>query len=518
MQRGILFETLSDPRPGHYVLQNSISVTESLEFESWCDAWQAVADRHEALRTGFAWDMLPEPQQLIWERIKHPVQRIDWRDRLPEEVEAELDALRITELRRPFDLARPPLSRVTLVELPDNRFECLWTCHHAILDGRSVSLILEQVFRDYDARIGIGEPVSCADVPSPTDAYRERARFDGGEAGRQFWRTVLDGLVAATPLPDLGEVDPAPDTQSLAPGMCEAILSRESTDHLRDTARKLEVTLHTLLQGAWSILLSRYTGVTDVVFADTRAGRHDLSGDPCEAAGVFIATVPVRAKVPSDKPVAELLTELRQLWVAMRPHELTPLPIILQQAAGLPESARLLDTLVMYDHRRYDAALHSLEPRWNTRQIESRDYAVAPLAIAGFGEPELVLHLSFDRSRYSASVAEQILAHLQTLLVAISARTDIRIGDLAMINTSERHLLSDGPKRQSSHFHSIRYMAPSKRRPISSPTLRPSLPVTSPGATQNSRSEPTSLHTDLVLSVYSPRIGSASACHGLRTC
>jgi len=148
-----------------------------------------VADRHEALRTGFAWEPQPEPQQLIWERIEHPAQRIDWRDHTAEELAAKLDALRIAELRRPFDLACPPLSRVTLVELADDRFECIWTYHHAILDGRSVSLILEQVFRDYDASIGAGEPVSYADVPSPTDAYRTRASHDCGNSGSRSDRT-----------------------------------------------------------------------------------------------------------------------------------------------------------------------------------------------------------------------------------------------------------------------------------------------------------------------------------------
>jgi hypothetical protein len=187
---------------------------------------------------------------------------------LPEpERSAEAERLRAAARDTPFDIAHPPLLRLTLLRLAPDHHRLLVGNHHILLDGWSTGLLVRELFALY-AAAGGGTPAPLATAPYRTFlrwlAGRDRAAADAA------WRAALDGLEAPTLLaPDAGSVVPAPPRETVVD------LGAELTVRLEAAGRAAGITPSTLVQGAWALLLRQITGREDVVLGATLNGRPD---------------------------------------------------------------------------------------------------------------------------------------------------------------------------------------------------------------------------------------------------
>ena len=352
-QEGMLFHGLLGEATGVDLEQIVCSIRGDFDEQAFLAAFQKVLARHAILRTRFSYEGTGRPVQEVLESVQIPVERLDLRSVEPSERSRHLlETLRL-DRARDVDLQLAPAMRLLVVAWNPDEHSVVWTFHHALLDGRSFPLVLREVFAFY----GAATEGRTLDLPLPRP-YREYIGFlrglDLGSA-ETYWRDYLKGFTAPTPLViDRALVDEGRTTA--IQGVSEQRLSMETTTALRTFAASQGVTLNTLLQTAWAILLHRYSREADVVFGATRACRRSAFADADQMVGLFINTLPLRVRISPEKRLGDLLKEVRALQVGSRQHEHTPLARV-QSWSEVPRGRALFDTIVVYENCTLDTML-----------------------------------------------------------------------------------------------------------------------------------------------------------------
>ena len=226
-------------------------------------AWQVLVDRHSILRTAFLWEDLEQPVQAVQRRVDLPIARHDWRGLSPAERDQQLMSFIAADRERGFVLSQAPLMRLALIRYADDEYKCVLSRHHMVLDRWSRALLLKDFFAIYDALSAGREPT--LDVPRPySDYIAWLSRQDAG-AAEQFWRTSLAGFTEPTPFAVDRKTD-RPDERGRQYADQRIQLSEAATEKVQAFARQHRLTLNTVAQGAWGLLLARYSGTDDVVF------------------------------------------------------------------------------------------------------------------------------------------------------------------------------------------------------------------------------------------------------------
>jgi amino acid adenylation domain-containing protein len=434
MQQGMLFHSVSRPRPGADLQQLTCVSPEALDVPAFLAAWERVVARHAILRTSFRWRDLPAPRQDVHRRASLPVTRIDLRGRAPAEQRARQRAFLAADRARGFVLTEAPCARLALLRVDDSRTDFIWSFHHLLLDGRSFLTVLREVFAHYEAlragrELQLPEPRRFGDYI----AWLE-ARAPDASAG--FWRALLAGREGPTPLP-MPRVEPRVlDVGETSGRLCARLGGAESAA-LRAQAEAHGLTVNTLVQGAWAVLLARHAGVPEVIFGATRAGRHGTIEGADTIVGMTINTVPVRARVPPDAPLLPALRALREQWVAMRPHEHAPLARI-REWAGARGDAPLFETLLVAESYDWLEVLKAEDGPMRRRAFEMIEWTHFPLTLAADLGPAIVLGLEFDRGRIADDDAERLLGRLERVLAGMSGGLALPVGALPLASAAER--------------------------------------------------------------------------------
>jgi len=422
MQQGMLFHTLYEQAAGDYI--NQVRVTaEGLDVARFQQAWQATVQAHEVLRTGFFWEgQLEWPCQVVYRDAPVRIEVLDWRA-MPER-ELELHNLQRAQRRQGFDLAKAPLLRLLLVRTDEQRHELIYTYHHILMDGWSNSRLFGEVLQRY---AGVA-------VPEAGGRYRDYIGWlqqrDAG-ATEAFWRAQLSALQTPT---RLGSRQPdAIDGY----GDYRYSLAQSLTARLEAFARCNKVTLNTLVQAAWLILLQRHSGQAVVSFGATVAGRPaELSGVE-QQLGLFINTLPVICAVDGQHTVADWLQAVQAQNLALREHEHTGLYDI-QRWAG-QGGAALFDNILVFENYPVSKALEQSGGSGIRFGVpKAHEQTSYPLTVlVDLGET-LSLHFSFAHGYFKASTVHGYGRHLVNLLQAMVDDGQQRLGDLPMLDITER--------------------------------------------------------------------------------
>ncbi|TNF22209.1 MAG: amino acid adenylation domain-containing protein [Rhodobacteraceae bacterium] len=401
MQQGMLFHTLSAPGSDVYVQQFSCALHGPLKADLFREAWALAQARHAPLRTAFAWTGLPEPLQVVAPHAALPFRRAT----------GDVDTLRAEERARGFDLARAPLMRLVLVEGADPaHHHLIWTWHHAILDAWSGPLLLEEVLASYDALTRGIRPALPPVRPFKAFIAWQKAQDTGPAA--EFWRAHLEGFAAATPL-DLGPAQAAARDYGLA----FQPLSDDTLARLRAAARAAGVTLNTFVQGGWALLLSRLSGSDDVLFGTAVAGRPPEIAGIERMVGLFINTLPLRARI-GETTLHPWLRGLQADAIAARQAEHMPLAEI-QALSDMPAGAPLFDSLLVFE----DFAFQNNALCGGGVTLGASDFverANVPLTLLFAVRDVSVIGIGHDTARFDRVMALRILAHLEQTLLSMA--------------------------------------------------------------------------------------------------
>jgi amino acid adenylation domain-containing protein/non-ribosomal peptide synthase protein (TIGR01720 family) len=438
MQEGMLFHALYAPRAGVDLEQMLCVLREPLDVPRFRAAWEHVVAARPTLRTAFRHQDLDEPQQDVWRAVALSWAEHDLRALGEAEQEARLQAFLADDRRQGFDLTAPPLFRLTLFRAADAVYRFVWTFHHILLDGRSFPLVIQDVFAAYEA-LGEGRAPALPER-RPYRDFIAWLRGRDPRASDDFWRDFLAGFRVPTPL--LGGKGDVRSVEDIVYGEGALRLSRADSDALLAFGKAHRLTLNTLLQGAWALLLSRYAGEDDVVFGATRAGRRTaLDGQGTEGMlGVFINTPPLRVPVPAQAELLPWLADLQARGRAQREHEHTPLVAIHAQSE-VPRSAPLYDTLFIFEEKILGTVLRRQGGAWESRDFKILRKTNFPLFLVAYGEDELLLEIEFDRRRFDDATVARMLGHLATLLRGFVADPARRLAELPMLTAAEREQL-----------------------------------------------------------------------------
>ena len=438
MQQGMLFHALYVAQPGVDVEQMLCVFRERLDLPTFERAWRRVVAERAVLRTAFRWQGLDEPVQEVHADVDVTFGHHDLTGLSPELVNARVEQYLHDDRRLGFDMSRPPLMRFASFLVAEGETRFVWTFHHILLDGRSFSLVIRDVFACYEAFLAGAEPRLEARRPYK-DFIQWLAARDTAAAA-PFWRDLLQGFRVPTPL--LGARTSARQVEDIDYGEQTLFLSKEATAALAAVAAERKLTLNTFLQGAWGLLLSRYSGEHDVVFAATRACRKTALGGvgSDEMIGVFINTLPVRARVDPDADLTTWLRGVQDQTRSLRDHEHTPL-VNVREWSELPSTAPMFETLLVYEERILDANMKRLGPAWERRDFKIVRQTNFPIVLLVYGGERLTLELEYDKRRLDDATVGRMLGHLRALLEAMATSPLTRVGDLPILTVEERRWL-----------------------------------------------------------------------------
>jgi len=286
LQEGLLFHSLANPEAGLYTGQFTCQLSR-LNVAAFEQVWQRAIERHAVLRTAFIWKKSKEPLQAVARRVSLPLKKFDWRALPSAQQQEQLESYLAADRLEGFNLNRPPLLRLALFRVDDDSYRFVWSHHHLVLDGWSVAVLLKEVLTIYDA-LWRGAPIAL-DQPRPYTSYIAWLQQQDASAAASYWQNYLKDFTAPTPLP----ASTLPQRSTAVSGKLQRQLSPELTTALQQQARRNRLTMNTLVQGAWSILLSRYSGASEVVFGATVSGRPAAIAGVEEIVGLFINTLPV---------------------------------------------------------------------------------------------------------------------------------------------------------------------------------------------------------------------------------
>jgi len=452
MQAGMLFHSLYRQQPGVDIEQMICTLREPLNIKRFEQAWQQIVQRHSVLRTSFQWRDVDQPKQRVHPQVKLEFAQQNWRHlSLPEQQES-LKLFLKHDRQRGFDLQQAPLMRLALFEIAEAQYQLVWTIHHILLDGRSFLVLLKEVFAIYEALCQNQAPTLAP--PHPYQNYIAWLQQQNWSQAEPFWQQCLADLhISPSLLINEAECSAAAQfhqvTQSssslehdLGHDQAKRCLSEQTTTALRQLAQQHDITLNTIVQGAWALLLQHYrTGddrdSNDVVFGTIRACRHTPVTGAESMVGLLMNTVPVRVQIVPDATLVAWLQEIRNQHLSIRPYEHTPLAQI-QQWSNLPAGTPLFESLVVFENYSFNAALQAQGDSWKNREFQLLEQPSYPLVLNCTVDATLLLKILYDRQRFRSGTIVRLLERLHALLEQIAARPECQLADLSCLTATER--------------------------------------------------------------------------------
>lgn len=436
LQQGMIFHSLLDPDSGAYVVQLDLTIEGSLNIEAFEQAWQILVDRHAIFRTRFIGGKIKEYVQVVLKDVKISADVHDLTYMSFSKQKAYIADFKKEDRKKGFDMESAPLMRLTIFKLEEDVFQFLWTFHHVLLDGWSTPLVFGEVFAAYEM-ICSGKKVELPPVKSYRDYIVWLKKQDMSKA-EAYWREALQGFYEPTPLTFEG--DEHRNHSKYKYDIIELLLDKETTKKVQEVARQHRITVNTILQGAWSVLLSRYSGKEDILFGATVSGRPaDLPGVE-SVVGLFINTLPVRVQIQPDQPVISWLQKLQKQQTEIRQYEYTPL-VDIQSWSEVKKGMPLFESILVFENYPIPRSAGEKDIGFRIVDVQSEEQTNYPLTLVVAISDQLILKMDYDQSKYQPETIQRILRQLQTLIEGICENPTQRLDQLTLVDERERYKL-----------------------------------------------------------------------------
>lgn len=435
LQEGMLYHTLRFPTSPVYRGQCTATLRGPLDETVFRDAWSALAARHQAFRSFFAWEGRDRPLQVVWDGVDLPWRMLDWSEVDGDDQEVRWAALLADDEAVPFELTVAPLMRFTLVRLGEERHRLLWSLHHALADGWSGLLVFREMLEEYEARLSR----SRLEVEAPP-SYARFVTWLGSrdaDAAAGHWTRRLSGVEEATPPPGASTSE-----ESTRRATIQLTLPTEAMSQLQAAATRMRVTPSTIAVATWAIVNARFNPeASEVLFGVTVSERPPAIPGVERSVGLYLNTLPVRTNVNPGTPVREWLAALQERLAEDREYS----------AGGLADIARWVEavgggplarTLVVYESFPPDATRAPDDGALRLEDTHISAPSDLPVALLVYPDSDLVLQLVYDEALYTPERAKTLIEYAASVLQQLSGE-HATVGEVGAIPEADEKLLAE---------------------------------------------------------------------------
>nr|NIT60074.1 amino acid adenylation domain-containing protein [Fodinibius sp.]NIY28657.1 amino acid adenylation domain-containing protein [Fodinibius sp.] len=434
------------PKSPVYNVPAAVRLSGPLDITALERSINEVVRRHDILRATFVKGVKGRPIQVIAPTLKLKISVLDLQHHPDAEREAEALELANQEVQRPFDLARGPLTRVTLLHLSDEEFIVLLVMHHIISEVWSIAIFFRELEILYEASLDgkvSARELSELSIQYPDYAYWQRQWFRGEVLEKQlsYWKQQLAGPLSVIQLPS---DRPRPATQSLRGAYVSRKLAKELTGALTELSQREGVTLFMTILATFKILLYRYSGQSDIIVGSPIAGRNRAETE--ELIGLFINTLVLRTSLSGDISFRELLKRVREVCLDAYAHQELPVEKLVEELKPERDTGHTPLFQVMF--ALLNTPLPSLklsgmavgEPL-GPDKVHNRASKVDVALFVEETPQGLIASFEYATDLFDKSTVTRMLEHLEIILKAAVTNPDRPISHLPLLTEAEQHQL-----------------------------------------------------------------------------
>lgn len=342
MQEGILFHLRLTNDPEAYVEQMSFSIHGSVDLDIFKKSLEILTKRHDVLRTNFVYERMAKPRQVVYKEKTLFFNYEDISDMDESEKLCYLEHYKLNDRRRGFNLIEDMLMRVSILRLKAEKFRIIWTRHHIIMDGWCMTILIREFLVIYSSLVNVFS--LKLNKVFPYSSYIKWIHAQDREEALKYWAGCLAGYTNSPALPKKTGWE---SVNRFEVEEYAVSFDSEITEGLKDIAKSNGVTLNTIFQAIWGILLQWYNSTDDVVFGAVVSGRPSEIEGIENMVGVFVNTLPVRVKCDSSTKIIDLIRQLQSAALTANRYEYVSLADI-QAKTSLKNS--LFDNIVVFEN------------------------------------------------------------------------------------------------------------------------------------------------------------------------
>ncbi|MGQ9007785.1 non-ribosomal peptide synthetase [Bacillus stercoris] len=433
MQEGMLFHSFLRKEEGAYVEQSLFTIKGSLSYEWFQRSIQTIIDRHDIFRTVFLPHVphLSGPRQVVMTEREFHLCSEDISHLPPNDQNEYIECFKERDKQKGFDLQKDMLMRISLFKTAKDEHVCVWSHHHILMDGWCLGIVLQEFMQIYQS-ICTGKTLSLAPV-RPYSTYISWLTNRDKETAAEYWDLYLKNYSTPSPLPRVS------DEETKEGYLREDLvfsLSKSLTDKLKETAKQHGVTLATLIQAVWGVMLQQYNRTDDVVFGAVVSGRPSEIPGVEQMIGLFINTIPVRIKTQQDETFQELLRRCQKEILEAEPFTCQPLFDIQANTALKQE---LIDHIIVFENYPIQQKIaDSADSPLQIDQVKVSEQSGYNFNLVVAPGEELIIKFSYNTFIYDAAWISCIKRQFTQALSTAAHHPDTPIADFSFLDATEK--------------------------------------------------------------------------------
>ena len=427
-QEGMLYHKLQDGKSTVYVVQSIYQIKTLLNIRLLRESYELLVFKHEVLRIRISYKQVSEPRQVVLNGKVTEFKSIDFSKEI--ERKKEFEKFVRKDVKRGFDLQEDSLIRVIIIKLSEEDYRLVVTFHHIIMDGWCLSIIMNDLFEFYEQLI-TGEPkASIQNSIQKNASYEEYVRLihnKNKEEGLNYWNVYLEEYESFAGIKT--DTEPTIDDKvEDEASVVETYLTKKHCDKLEQICRFYGVTLNTIIEFTWGLLLQRYNFTTDVVFGKVVSGRDvEVSGIE-NMVGLFINIIPTRVKAKPTETFIKVISLLQEQALKSFNYDYCALTEI---RSGDVMAKEMIKTIISFEN--YDTKKNESSGRISIVLSSLREQTSYALAVDVLKQDKLTFKFMYDTRKLKRKEVTRVAKQVINILEDIASKPDLEAIEIQQI-------------------------------------------------------------------------------------
>lgn len=435
MQEGMLFHAMNDKSSSVYFEQILLHLNGQLEIEVLQKSFNILLQRYDILRTAIAYEKIEKPKQVVLAERASDIVFKDISHLNEEEKEEYIEEFKKDDIKKGFDLTRDTLIRISVIKKDSKSYGLVLSFHHIIMDGWCLAIVIKELFEIYVA-LKENQELDKKEI-YPYSDYIQWFYKQNKEVAIEYWNEYLEGIEKDSIVPNF--VDNANEEKYV---LREHVfeIEKELTEKLKLIAKDNKVTVNTVFQSLWGVMLQKYNNTKDIVFGSVVSGRPPEIKGIEEMVGLFVNTIPVRINCDKEISFSELTKKIHEEATVSSGYHYVPLSEI-QSNTDLKNN--LINHLVGFENYPLQDDINSffgsedlLGFKVNDIDIfEQINYDFNIIVVPG---DKLKIRLSYNAGVYTKEAVKNIENHMKQVVHEVIENPEIQIKDIKIITKEEK--------------------------------------------------------------------------------